>query len=563
MAASFQSPLEAFDERRLLTGVYIGRLSIANALAVAATVVHTTAEDSPSAFPLVLLIVGVPTAWTIASVLYSRFRSIGSRFLGAQVAHDLFLTTGAVLLTGGAGSEFALIYVLLIAMAGLLLGFRGAMVTAIACAMVYLGIAYWQISRLPPAIDGVLVLPNLSGRPTAILWSLALAAAVFLVVGLGSGIAGRRLRAQRERLAELEEQLVAARIDAHDILNTIESGIISIDAKEKIDFVNLTARSHLGLSGVPSASERDPRGFARLYGELVQTLRTEREVEYTELELPDAEGNLRTFSISTTVLYDPRGGKRGAAAIVKDVEHVKRMEDLARQTDRLKAVNELAAGLAHEIQNPLAAIRSAVELLGAGEPGGAAEDSRLMDLIVRETDRLTALMGDFKAFSQMTIRKRQRVDLVSVVEDAMEVERVASRDGGPRAFFARPGIPCPVEGDHNLLKQLCLNLLANARQAVEGVRDGRIEVQVRGHGIAPELERTGPFVALEVRDNGAGIDPDVRERIFDPFFTTRASGFGMGLAIVHRVVDLHGGMVWVESTPGRGSTFRVALPRAQ
>ncbi len=564
MVRPLESSLGAFGEQRLLAGVYIARLSIAAALAVAATVVHTTAEGSAPALPLVLLVVGIPTVWTSVSVLYVRYRSIGSRFLAVQIVHDLLLTTTAILLTGGVGSEFALIYVLLIGVAGLLLGFRGGMVTAVACAGVYLGIAYWQISIVPAASDGTMALPNLSGRLTAILWGLALGAAVFLLVGVASGVAGRRLRAQRERLEELEEELARARIDAQDILNTIESGILSIDAMEEIDFVNVTARTQLGISGLPSMEMRDrsePRGLVTLYNELVRTLRTEREVEYAELALPDVDGNSRAFSVTTTVLYDPRGSKRGAAAIVRDVEYVKRMEDLARQADRLRSVNELAAGLAHEIQNPLAAIRSAVELLATGDRNGVAEDARLMDLIVRETDRVSSLIGDFKAFSRMTIRRRERVDLVAVVEDAMEVERVTAGDGAPRAVFTRPGVSYPVEVDRNLLKQVCLNLLENARVAVEGVRNARIEVRVTGQAL-PELERTGAFVALEVRDNGAGIDPEVRDRIFDPFFTTRVTGFGMGLAVVHRIVDLHGGVVWVESVLGKGSVFRVAIPLA-
>ena len=106
-----------------------------------------------------------------------------------------------------------------------------------------------------------------------------------------------------------------------------------------------------------------------------------------------------------------------------------------------------------------------------------------------------------------------------------------------------------------------MNLLSNARHAVEGSREPQIQIRVGYEDLLPELERVGPLVALEVRDNGVGIDDDEKKRIFDPFFTTRPGGFGMGLAIVHRIVELHGGMVWVESDPGRGSTFRVALPR--
>lgn len=550
------------DERRLLAGVYAARLAIANALAVAATVVRTQ-EEGLSWLPLAVLVVGIPTAWTIVSVLYSRHRAIGNRFLAAQVLHDIVLATVAVLLTGGLGSEFVLTYVLLIAVSGLLLGLRGAIVTAMACVAVYLGIAYLQIAPSLIATPGLVELPNLSGRPTTILWSVSLTALVFLLVGVVGGVVGGRLRAQRERLTELEQELAASRIDAQDILDTIESGILSIDSDENIDFVNVTARSQLGITAVPAGGvpTGDQRALGTLYNLLLQTLRREQEVEYSELAVVDAAGKPRTYSVTTTVLYDPRGRKRGAAAIMSDLDQRHRFEDLARQTERLQAMNELAAGLAHEIQNPLAAIRSAVELMGGNGPSADPQSRRLMDLVVREADRLAALIEDFKAFSAMRVRDRKRVDLREVLEDAIEVERMAARADHVRVTFLHPRSPIIVEGDHNLLKQVCVNLLSNSRHAVEGSRDPQIEIQVGFESLLPELERAGPFAALQVRDNGIGIDDETRKRIFDPFFTTRAGGFGMGLAIVHRIVDLHGGMVWVESEPGRGSSFRVALPR--
>ena len=566
MVRALPTTLVTLDERRLLTGVYVVRLSLGIALAAAATVVRTTSAGAGSHVPLVLAVVGVPLVFTMGSLVWSRTRAVGRGFLYAQVIHDLVLVTLAVILTGGIQSEFALFYLLLVAAGGLLLGFGGGIVAGILTAAVYLTIASWQLAPAIAAGESSVELPNVSGSLTYILWSLGITVAVFVVVGIASGIAARRFRTQRARLAELEEQLAEARIDAQDILNTVESGILSIDAHEEIDFVNYTARAQLGLSGVPRAVElrgNDKRGVAELYALLVDTMRTEREVEYAELALPDPTGKSRPFSVSTTVLYDPRGMKRGAAAILKDIEHVKRLEELARQADRLKAVAELAAGLAHEIRNPLAAIRSSIELLSSdGESAG--DESRLMDLVLRETDRLSSLIGDFMAFSRTTLKSRERIDLAAVVEDAIEVERMAAGESRSKLLFTRPPKAYWVEGDHNLLKQVCLNLLANAREAVSSRADGRIEVKVGANPRLPGIERaSGPYVTLEVRDNGRGIDSAVRDRIFDPFFTTRPTGFGMGLAIVHRIVDLHGGMVWVESETNRGSTFRIALPRAQ
>jgi signal transduction histidine kinase len=168
------------------------------------------------------------------------------------------------------------------------------------------------------------------------------------------------------------------------------------------------------------------------------------------------------------------------------------------------------------------------------------------------------------AFSRTEIRNRGRIDLVDVVRDALEVERVSAPDGAQEIAFMPPEEEYWVDGDHNLLKQVVLNLATNARAAVGDRLTGRVEVRVGVDPDLPGLERApGPFVTLEVRDNGPGVAPQVRDRIFDPFFTTREKGFGMGLAIVHRIVNLHGGVVWVHSTPGWGSIFRVALPRIE
>lgn len=568
MVHSFESSLTALDERRLLTGVYVARLSIGIALAIAATAVRSTAGPAQSPLSIVLLVVGVPLAFTVGSLLWQRFRDAGTAFFSAQVVHDLLLVSSAVVLTGGVQSEFAYLYLPLIAVAGLLVGSGATIATALACMAVYLGIAWIQIEPIFTGMGATIELPNVSGRAGAIVWGVALIAIVLLAAGIATAIIARRMRLQRERLDELEMQLADARIDAQDILNTVESGIVSINADEQIDFINYTARAQLGVSGMPQAGELSSGtgGAAMLYDLLLDTVRDEAEIEYFEIRLPDPSGQNRAYSVTTTVLYDPRGRKKGAAAILKDIEHVKKLEELARQADRHKAVAELAAGLAHEIRNPLAAIRSSVELIGEdGEDDADGEDSRLMTLIVRETDRLSRLIGDFMAFSRTSLKTRERVDLAAVVEDAIEVERaVAGGESAPKIVFIPSGRAFWVEGDFNLLKQVVINLLANARGAVNDEEDGRVDVKLGGNPNLPGIERAaGPYVAMEIRDNGVGIPRDVRDRIFDPFFTTRPSGYGMGLAIVHRIVDLHGGMVWVESEPGKGSTFRLAFPRAE
>ncbi|HET6637450.1 MAG TPA: hypothetical protein VFH82_01530, partial [Gemmatimonadota bacterium] len=173
MIGAIESSLGALDERRLLQGIYVVRLSTAIALALAATVVRSAyAPASPTT--VVILIVGVPLAWTIASLLWTRRRPISPHFLALQVGHDLFLVTLAVVLTGGVGSEFAFLYVLLIAVAGLLLGMGGSIITAAGSVVTYLGVAWAQIARQFAGPANEIVLPNLSGQAATVLWSLAL-----------------------------------------------------------------------------------------------------------------------------------------------------------------------------------------------------------------------------------------------------------------------------------------------------------------------------------------------------------------------------------------------------
>lgn len=567
MARPLRASITFPEEARVLSGLYASRLAVAYALALAAAVVRTTRPAEPTPLVTVIAVVVVPTLFTLGSWFYARRRDPGPGFLSAQVSHDLLLTTAAVLITGGIGSEFALFYVLVIGAAGFLLGFRGAMGAAGLAVLVYLAIAYFQIAPTLTSGTHTIQLPNVSGRVATILWSIALTVVVFLLVGLAAGIVGRRVRTQRERLLELEQRIGELPVDAKSLLNTIESGVLTINERESVDFVNVTARSLLGISGVPEQTPRldgsQEGGLEAVYRILVETLRSGSEVEYQEVYLAREAEEPRPFGVTTTLLYDPRGRKRGAVAIVKDVESAKRLEELTRQTDRLRAVNELAAGLAHEIQNPLAAIRSAVELLGADEGTDRREMDRLIALTIRETDRLTDLIDDFKTFSGMKIRRMERLDLSTVVEDALEVDRVSADGTDVEVNFTRPQASHSVDGDHNLLKQVCLNLISNARAAVSDVDDPRIDVRVGSDDVVPEFEVSRRFVALEVRDNGPGIDPKVRERIFDPFVTTRSTGVGMGLAIVHRIVQLHGGIIWVDSEQDRGARFRVAIPRAQ
>ena len=220
-----------------------------------------------------------------------------------------------------------------------------------------------------------------------------------------------------------------------------------------------------------------------------------------------------------------------------------------RRADRLAVVGVLAAGLAHEIRNPLAAMCGSIELLSLSPKLGEHE-KRLMQVVRGEGERLEALLKDFLAFAKPASPQLAAVEAGPLVEETADVfRREAALKGIAVSVDVDRGVWLSV--DASQIKSVLWNLLGNARDATDD--GGRIAVRLR---------RQASQALLEVEDSGQGISAEDLPRIFDPFFTTKAGGTGLGLAIVHRVVEGHDGRIAVRSEPGRGSTFSVALPLA-
>ena len=222
--------------------------------------------------------------------------------------------------------------------------------------------------------------------------------------------------------------------------------------------------------------------------------------------------------------------------------------DRAEKAERLAALGRLAAGLAHEIRNPLGAIAASIELLRSG-PGLAAEDRELCSIIEREASRMNALIGDMMDLARPRAPKKEPMDLAAV---AREVATLAATSGRGSDVIVRCDGPNDVHiiADMAQVRQLVWNLVRNAIQA----SSAGSEVLLRWS------KQNASGVTFEVNDRGVGIDLETRERLFDAFFTTRSQGMGIGLAVVKRIVDDHGFTVVVDSSEGKGTTFAVQIP---
>jgi two-component system sensor histidine kinase PilS (NtrC family) len=273
----------------------------------------------------------------------------------------------------------------------------------------------------------------------------------------------------------------------------------------------------------------------------------------------------RRFPIGVTTTYtdgDGRNTDRTATAIFQDISDAKRIEALRLRAERLEGVAELSASLAHEIKNPLASIRSACEQLSRS-PVSGADERTLTHLVMRESDRLSRLLTEFLDFARVRAARREPLDLAHLAAGAarLALAHPERPEGVSIVCLADEGTFI-VEGDDDLLHRAIFNLLLNAIQFSPPQGEVRVEVV---EATPDQLDVGSTFgaggVALSVIDSGPGIAPEIRDRLFDPFFTTRSGGSGLGLAVVHRAIDVHRGLVFLDSSPS-GTRFTVVLPRS-
>jgi two-component system sensor histidine kinase PilS (NtrC family) len=264
---------------------------------------------------------------------------------------------------------------------------------------------------------------------------------------------------------------------------------------------------------------------------------------------------------TTSVSGDLRAEGKATTAIFQDISDQKRIDALNLRAQRLEAVAELSASLAHEIKNPLASIQSAVEQMGQ-RPHATPDERTLSELIVRESGRLSRLLSEFLDFARVQVARRDRVDLRTIVQGAAALAGThPDRGESVRLEITVPEAEAPMTGDEDLLHRAIFNLILNALQASPAESEVHVTLRIVPADAKPVgLPLPGAAYALEVKDSGSGIAPEIADRLFEPFATTKPGGSGLGLAIVHRAIEAHRGVILVD-TDSAGTRFTVLLPQ--
>jgi two-component system, NtrC family, sensor histidine kinase PilS len=453
--------------------------------------------------------------------------------------------TAVVHVTGGGGSPFAFLYILVISYGALLLPMPGGFLAGILATLLFLADTVWLHA------DTV--------RPETLLQML-----LFALVAVVTGWIGSKVKKAGLALGEMESALRRLRLDTSDILAHIATGVMTVDGQGHLLYLNPAGEAILGLSfeewdgrEVFSAVERVAPGMGAI---LRSSVKEGRPVPRSKA-VAHRMGTEMVLGISTTILEREGEVAPSVTAIFQDITHQERLSALNRRNERLEAVAELSASLAHEIKNPLASIRSAVEQLSGSGLNGE-DRSVLQRLVVGESDRLSRLLSEFLEFSALRMGHSGEVDLVALARDCMTLAaQHPGKGAGVRMEAVGMDRPVPVPGDQDLLHRAVFNLILNAVQFAGPSGVVRVEIQDRSECRGDGTGVRDP-VCLKVSDSGPGVDPDEVSRIFDPFYTRRPGGSGLGLSLVHRAVDAHQGAVLVDRAPQGGAEFSVYLPGA-
>lgn len=526
---------------RLLPAVPIAEIEASNAVQETTAAIRTLDTRLPAA---------LVTFGYVISLVWIGFLRLGERY-ATYLAHgqflgDIALITGFVYYFGGVASPFSILYLVVIAVAATLLRRRASLLVAAEAYVLYAAL-------LVSLFAGWIEPPNSAFTETVSLWRLEYNLVTHLlgffgVAQLVSSLAASAARAEQE-LEERRDEIADLEIAHRDVIQSIPSGLVTTDAVGRIVGVNRVGERILGVT------EALLRGHhVRLTGLFDDEAwnRACSAEEHARREVALAVGSERRWvGYTVTSLSDSHGNPRGFVVVFQDLTDWQRLQEELRLKDRMAAVGEMAAGLAHEIGNPLAAISGSVQMLHSG--ANESQRQKLLEIVLRESDRLDRTVKDFLRFARPRPPAPVPFDVARLLADETALLRNSrDLDAGHQVVLELDPASATIVADADQISQVFWNLVRNALKAMP--KGGTLT-------ICGTLEAA--WYTIEVVDTGMGMGEDQQRRIFQPFTSFFDQGSGVGMAIVYRIIEEHHGRLGVISSPGAGTTIRVALPRTE
>lgn len=471
-----------------------------------------------------------------------------------QTMTDVVMITALIYVTGGIRSTYAVFYPLVIIYSVLYLGRNGGLITASAASIFYgllIDLEYYRVIT-PISHPYIWEIPDTAGHVFLRIFVNILS---FYLIALLASFVVEKEKKTRALLAEKESAFNQLDLLYRSIIESIDAGILTIDLEGRIKSFNRAAEHITGWS-FTSVENRRLQDIFPAWKELsVNSFNDDNGSIKGRFEMPAVviQDRRLILGCALSALRDNSSQKIGDILIFQDLTKVKEMEAVSERNRRLAFVGEMAAGLAHEIRNPLASISGSIQMLMKESSMGTTE-GRLMQVIMRGKDQLEGFVKDFLLLARHNRGPHHEVLIGGVIGEVLEAARVMPDWNSNIEISDTLEEGCAIKGNREEMRQLIWNLILNAAQAMpEG---GRLAVGVRKKNL-----ETHEGLEIIVADNGVGITDENKKMIFEPFFTTKERGTGLGLAIVMRIVNSYGGNLLLESTSGIGTKFVIWFPK--
>ena len=541
-----ESPEQSYSLGHKLSWLIIGRLTAALLLFVARGLwVHEANAQAWGQMFSPLTIV------CILTVLYALARHFSKALLlqaRIQFIIDIVFVTWLTWTTDVIHSPYIAVYIVVIATSSLFLSPRDAVIISLGCAVAFTASALAVLNglgRLPPG-----ELLN-SGRVQTF-QSIGLFDISFLVVGLLSARLAARQSRSDVRLQAATQSLATLRALHERIVESIRSGVVTTDLQGRIYTFNAAAAEITGYH------EADVRGqdASIFFGELKEIIAGSMDVIGTteasprfEADCLTADGLRLRLGFSVSPLFSELGDTTGTVITFQDLTPIRALEETSRRQDRLAAIGRMAASIAHEIRNPLAAMRGSIQMLRADMEGENSQ-TELMEIILRESDRLNRIISDFLNYARPRSIIQSSVDVGELLRRTFTLLRNSAEINEHQVIKEEvPDKPVLVNADAEQLQQVFWNLSRNALQSMPGGGELRATVQ----------QQANRRLRISFADTGRGMSPQQVEQLFEPFSST-TGGTGLGLSIVYQIIRDHGGTINVRSREGQGTTITIELP---
>ncbi len=517
--------------------------------------------SSPALYPLYVLIILTYIVSLLSGFLVHRISNLQG-FSFFQFFWDGLFVTVLIYLTGGVESPFAFLYILNIINASILLFRTGAITVATLSSLLYSALILVEAAIIPLPSFFEFLLPEDPVRQREFFFNkIFVNVLAFFCVAYLSGYLSELVREAGEKLVKKEVDYEALEVINKNIVQSIGSGLITVDGDGLITSYNRAAEEITGYRLEDVYMEPVEKIFSHFSpphvsvmgdGNLSQSVLQTR----WDTTFQRSDGREIYLGFSQSFLKNNLGEEIGRIFSFQDLTKLREMQEEVKRSEKLASIGQLAAGIAHEIRNPLASMSGSIQLLRE-EVDLGPDQKRLMDITLRETDRLNTLIKDFLGFARPPPNSYRQVDLSQTLRETVEVFKTSLRGRDSIVFSLSLPETLFVEMDCEKIKQVFWNLFNNALEAMPD--GGRLQVEtISSNGL-----QVNKKIEIRVTDNGVGIDEGELTKIFDPFYTTKEEGTGLGLATVYRIIESHQGSIWVESAKGAETTFIIRLPLRQ